>query len=100
MDIEEEIIMYLYEYGNAKESDIIGYGKQKFSYSSRGMKKVIDRMERNGKIYRVVHAKLKPPGVYLSLKEHVPLEIQKELIRAQAEVRKAELSAYAHGERR
>jgi len=100
VDIEEEIAIYLYEYGNTKESDIISYGRQKFSYSSRGMKKVIDRMERDGKIHRVVHVKLKPPGVYLSIKEHVPLEIKKEHIRAQTEVRKAELTAYAHGERR
>ncbi len=100
MDVEEEIRSYLYEYGNTKESDIISYGKQEFSYSQRGMKKVLGRMERDGKIYRVVHAKLKPPAVYLSLGEHTPIEIQKEVIRQKAEVMKAELSAYAQSERR
>jgi|UniRef100_A0A7C4Y6B8 DNA-binding HxlR family transcriptional regulator len=100
MDIEEKISEYLFEYGNTKESDLIGYLQKECGFSDRHIKKVIDKMEKEGKIHRVVHREMKPPSVYLSLHEHIPLEIAKELIRASAEIRKAEFEAISKGERR
>jgi len=82
MKVEKEIISYLYEYGNTRESDIINYGVKKFNYSSEEMKKVIKRMVIKGKIHYIVHSKLEPPEVYISLKELLPPEIAKTLIEA------------------
>lgn len=45
---------------------------------------------RKKKIFRIVHTKLRPPAVYYSIKKHIPLEIQKELIRANSQMRIAE----------
>ena len=82
MKVEKEIISYLYEYGNTRESDLINYGVKKFNYSSEEMKKVIKRMVIKGKIHYIVHSKLEPPEVYISLKELLPPEIAKTLIEA------------------
>jgi len=82
MKVEKKIISYLYEYGNTRESDIINYGVKKFDYSSEEMKKVIKRMVIKGKIHYIVHSKLEPPEVYISLKELLPPEIAKTLIEA------------------
>jgi ABC-type phosphate/phosphonate transport system substrate-binding protein len=72
----------LYEYGNTRESDLINYCVKKFNYSSEEMKKVIKRMVIKGKIHYIVHSKLEPPEVYISLKELLPPEIAKTLIEA------------------
>jgi hypothetical protein len=82
MEVEKKIISYLYEYGNTRESDLINYGVKRFDYSSEEMKKVIKRMVIKGKIHYIVHSKLEPPEVYLSLKELLPPEIVKTLIEA------------------
>jgi len=82
MKVEKEIISYLYEYGNTRESDLINYGVKKFNYSSEEMKKVIKRMVIKGKIHYIVHSKLEPPEVYISLKELLPPEIARTLIEA------------------
>lgn len=82
MKVEKEIISYLYEYGNTRESDLINYGVKKFAYSSEEMKKVIKRMVIKGKIHYIVHSKLEPPEVYISLKELLPPEIARTLIEA------------------
>jgi len=82
MKVEKGIISYLYEYGNTRESDLINYGVKKFDYSSEEMKKVIKRMVIKGEIHYVVHSKLEPPEVYISLKELLPPEIVKTLIQA------------------
>jgi len=82
MKVEKGLISYLYEYGNTKESDLISYGVKKFNYSSEEMKKVIKRMVIKGKIHYIVHSKLEPPEVYISLKELLPPEIAKTLIQA------------------
>jgi len=82
MKVEKKIISYLYEYGNTRESDLINYGVKKFDYSSEEMKKVIKRMGIKGKIHYIVHSKLEPPEVYISLKELLPPEIAKTLIQA------------------
>jgi len=80
MDIEREIVSYLVKYGNTKESDIVDYGARKFNHSSKDMKKVVDRMVIKGRIHRIVHDKLKPPGVYVSLKEPFHPDVLKALI--------------------
>ena len=82
MDVEKEVVSYLHEYGNTRESDIINYGVKEFNYSSKRMKKVIKRMVIKGKIHYIVHSKLEPPEVYISLKELLPPEIAKTLIEA------------------
>lgn len=82
MKVEKKIISYLYEYGNTRESDLINYGVKKFNYSSEEMKKVIKRMVIKDKIHYIVHSKLEPPEVYISLKELLPPEIVKTLIEA------------------
>ena len=82
MKVEKEIISYLYEYGNTRESDLINYGVKKFDYAAEEMKKVIKRMVIKGKIHYIVHSKLEPPEVYISLKELLPPEIARTLIEA------------------
>jgi len=93
MEVEKEVISYLYEYGNTKESDIISYGVKKHNYSSERMKKVIKLMVIKGKVYYVVHSKLEPPAVYVSLKEPLPPEIAKILLEASIQVKVAEEDA-------
>lgn len=93
MEVEKEIISYLYKYGNTKEGDIINYGIKKFNYSSEKMKKVIKRMVVKGKIHYVIHSKLEPPEVYVSLKESLPPEIAKILLEAFIQMKTAEEDA-------
>jgi len=69
MGIDREIVSHLVRYGNTRESDLTTFGVQKFHYSSEAMKKVINRMVIKGMIHRIVHNKLKPPEVYISLEE-------------------------------
>ena len=90
MDVEKEVVLYLHEYGNTRESDIINYGVKQFNYSSRRMKKVIKRMVIKGKIHFIVHSKLDPPAVYVSLKEPLPPEIAKILLEAFFQMKTAE----------
>jgi hypothetical protein len=90
MDVEKEVVSYLHEYGNTKESDIINYGVKEFNYSSKRMKKVIKRMVIKGEIHFIVHSKLEPPAVYLSLKEPLPPEIAKILLEAFIKMKTAE----------
>jgi hypothetical protein len=73
MSIEGRIVSYLTAYGNTREVDLINYGVQNFRRPPEKMKKIIDRMAVKGKIYRIVHNKLKPPEVYVSLEEPFPV---------------------------
>jgi ABC-type phosphate/phosphonate transport system substrate-binding protein len=93
MDVEKEVVSYLHEYGNTKESDIINYGVEEFNYSSKRMKKVIKRMVIKGKIHFIVHSKLEPPAVYVSLREPLPPEIAKILLEAFIQMKAAEEDA-------
>ena len=79
--MEKEILTYLVKYGNTKERDIINFCKMKFNYSPETAKKMIKRMVIEGKIHHIVHDKLKPPEVYISLKESFSPEIKKQLDR-------------------
>jgi hypothetical protein len=83
LDIDKEIVSYLSNYGNTKESDLIGYGVQHFDRSAIKMKKILDRMVIKGRIYRIVHNKLKPPEVYISLEELLYPEIMRDLLEAE-----------------
>jgi hypothetical protein len=93
VDVEKEVVSYLYKYGNTKESDIINYGLKQFNYSPQRMKKLIKRMVIKGEIHFVVHSKLEPPPVYLSLKEPLPPEISKILLEAFIQVKGAKEDA-------
>jgi len=68
------------KYGNTRECDIIGFCVRRFSLSSGDVKKVIDRMVVKGKIFRVVHDKLVPPEVYLTLKESFYPDVLRALV--------------------
>ncbi len=72
MKIENAVVSYLKDFGNTRENDLISYGVQRFGRSSKDMKKVVDRMVIKGKIFRIVHSKLRPPEVYVSLDEPLP----------------------------
>ena len=93
MDIEKEVVLYLCEYGNTKESDIINYGGKRFNYSPKRMEKVIKQMVIKGKIHYIVHDKLEPPEAYISLKEPLPPEITKILLEASIQMKAAEENA-------
>lgn len=67
MEIDDKIMEYLYEYGNTKESDLIHYLERESALSDRQIKKILERMEKANTVFRVVHDKLKPPGVYIAL---------------------------------
>ena len=77
MDVEKGVMLYLHEYGNTRESDIINYGVKEFNYSSKRIKKVIKRIVIKGKIHFIVHSKLEPPAVYISLKEPLPPKLRR-----------------------
>lgn len=79
--MEKEIRSYLVKYGNTKEMDMINFCKWKFNYSPMNAKKIIKRMVIEGKIHHVVHDQLKPPEVYISLKESFSPKIKKQLDR-------------------
>ena len=97
--LDSAILDYLYEFGNTREADLIKALKNDFAV--RTIKNHLKRLEDDGDIHPIYHTKLRPIAVYYSLKEkHIPLEIQKELIRARAQVEAAELHAYAGGEAR
>jgi len=93
MDIEEEIISYLYEYGNTRKSDVINYAVKKLNYSLDRIEKVIKRMVIEGKIHYVVHSKLEPPEVYISLEEPLPPETTKILLEAVVQMKTAKKDA-------
>jgi len=93
MEVEKEIISYLYEYGNTRESDIINYGMKNFNYSSERMKKVIKLMVIKGKILYLVHGRLEPPELYITLKGPLPSEIEKVLLGASIQTKTAEEDA-------
>jgi len=78
--VESKIVSYLMRYGNTREGDVISFCVRKFNLSSGDAKKVIDRMVVKGKIYRVVHDKLEPPEVYLTLKEPFHPDVLKALV--------------------
>jgi hypothetical protein len=74
MSIERKIVSYLESFGNTRENDLISYGVQNLGRPADDMKKTIDRMAVKGKLHRIVHNKLKPPEVYITLEEPLPPE--------------------------
>lgn len=80
MKVEGKIVSYLVRYGNTRESDVIGFCVGRFGLSSGDVKKIVDRMVVKGEIFRVVHDKLEPPEVYLSLKEAFVPDVLRALV--------------------
>ena len=62
IDPEKAVLDYLYEHGNTRENDLLNIIKIECGYSLGGSKKVLARLENKKKIFRVVHAKLRPPN--------------------------------------
>lgn len=87
MSAERKIRSYLRHYGNTREVDLINYGMQNLGRSSEEVKKIIDRLAVKGKIHRIVHNKLKPPEVYITLEEPLPPEasIEREIANGEVE---------------
>jgi hypothetical protein len=75
MNVESEIVSYLEKYGNTRENDLINYGSQNFGVPSHNMKKILDRMAVKNRIHRIVHNKLKPAEVYVTLEEPLLPEV-------------------------
>jgi predicted transcriptional regulator len=98
INIEEEVLCYLIEFGDTREADMVNYLKQVSDVSERVIRTHLAKMIRKEKIREIVHVKLKPRAVYLTRTEHVPLEVWKELLRAQTEFEKAEFDYYARVE--
>ena len=82
MSAERKILSYLETYGNTRETDLTNYAVQNFHKPPEKVKKVIDRLAIKGKVHRVVHNKLKPPEVYITLEEPLPPEtaVERELV--------------------
>lgn len=78
MSIEKKIITYLEAYGNTRETDLTNYCVQNSGRSAEKVKKIIDRMAIKGRVHRIVHHKIKPPEVYISLDEPLPPEVMTE----------------------
>jgi len=81
MSVEHSILVYLAIYGNTRESDLIDYGSRSLDQSSGSMKRTIDRMIVEGKMFRILHKKLRKPVAYLASKS-LPTEV---MLRAEAE---------------
>lgn len=60
------------KYGNTREGDLISFGVKESGCSKEDVKKAIDRMAVKGKIHRIVHNRLEPPEVYVSIVEPSP----------------------------
>lgn len=80
LKVESKIVSYLVKYGNTREGDVMSFCVRRFGLSLGDVKKVVDRMVVKGKIFRVVHDKLEPPAVYLSLKESFYPDVLKALV--------------------
>jgi hypothetical protein len=82
MSAERKILSYLEAYGNTRETDLINYAVQNFHKPHEKVKKVVDRLAIRGKVHRVVHNKLKPPEVYITLEEPLPrgILVERELV--------------------
>lgn len=76
MGVEEEVISYLETYGNTRENDLISYGAQNLGLSPEKMKKILDRMAVKNRVHRIVHNKLKPAEVYITVEEPLPPEVR------------------------
>ena len=87
MGVERKIHSYLQHYGNTREADLINYGVQNLDRSSEEVKKIIDCLAVKGKIHRIVHNKLKPPEVYITLEEPLPPEasLEREIVNGEVE---------------
>ena len=86
MSTERKIVSYLESFGNTRENDLINYGVQNLGQSPDKIKKIIDRLAVKGKLHRIVHNKLKPPEVYITLEEPLPPEATMEREVASEEV--------------
>jgi hypothetical protein len=105
MGAEGKILSYLETYGDTRESDLINYAVQNFSKPPEVVKRVIDRLAVKGRIHRVVHNKLKPPEVYVTLEEPLPPQsvVERELANEEVErilEEAASLAERISGERR
>jgi len=74
MEAEKKILPYLQKYGNTKENDLLDFATTKLGYCSEDIKKALKRLMVKGKIHYIVHNRLEPPQVYISLVGPLPPE--------------------------
>jgi len=90
--IEKAVTQYLYEFGATREADLIKNVSKQEEVCSDWVKKVIAKLYRKKVINKIKHPNNE---VYLTLEKNLrPLELEKQLVKAQATVRAAELQAY------
>lgn len=80
MDWEKEIISYLEEYGNTREEDLVDYLAHGFNCSPGKAKKILHHMIVKGQIYRLIHERLDPPRVYVTLELQIRSEGLKDAV--------------------
>jgi len=73
--VEHRIIEYLRDYGNTREDDVISHFARKSGHPRERIKSAIRNMVIKGWIFYVVHNSLRPPQVYLTVKEALPSKI-------------------------
>jgi hypothetical protein len=88
LGVESEILSYLETYGNTREKDLLSYGVEYFGLPSDQMKRILDRMAVKDRIHRIVHNKLKPAEVYITLEEPLPPEARVDREVTQGEVKR------------
>jgi len=77
--IEKRILKYVITYGSTAEDDLVHFIAQESGCSFIKVKNALDKMAAKGKIGQVKHCKLKPPKVYVDLREHALLRLEGEL---------------------
>jgi hypothetical protein len=80
MKLENKVIFYLRKFGNTREDDLINYGVNRLGCSPEEMKRTLKCIVVRGKAHWLVHDKLEPPEVYLSLTEPLLSEDVRTLI--------------------
>lgn len=80
VSMKRGLLSYLVRYGNTKESDLMEFGAKKFCCLPQDIRDIISKMVANGKIHYIVHNKLEPHEVYISLMKPLPPRIMRALI--------------------
>lgn len=89
-NIEKGILKYITTYGSTAENDLVHFIAEDSGCSVNNVRKALDKMVAEGKIGLVKHCKLKPPKVYVDLREHALLRLEGKLFANIVETTKKE----------